>query len=258
MARNTVLWIDLAVCAGIDTASSLPSQYHIVRVGSCGEIETAIISHSPDVLCFNFDTPHPEEMAILQAIKNSYPYLPIIMLTDYHSEALAIWAMRVRVWDYFVKPVALSELEATFKQLISIKQGSSKNSHRILYPPGQTNFLHRFDIKNNVRMKRTQASICYVEENYARRITLNDAAKRCYLSQSAFSHLFRKENDMTFSEYLLRYRMDKASELLLTSEETIYEIAYAVGFNDASYFSRTFRRILGTAPRIYRACYLAK
>ncbi len=63
----------------------------------------------PRVLCFDFNYPDRERLAMMQAVKRTHPSLPLLMLTIEHSEALAVWAFRVPVWNYLAKPVAVSE-----------------------------------------------------------------------------------------------------------------------------------------------------
>lgn len=255
MASNTLLLIDLRNSyTETDLPSVLATRYHLAHVKGCNEIETSIASHCPDILCFDYDTPTTDGLEALRSIKCSYPSLPIIMFTAYHSEALAVWALRARVWDYFIKPVTMEELELAFDLLATLSR--SPEIPRQKYLPLQRTaptWIDKTKIDSHCQRKRTQPSIQYIEEHYTRRITLDDAAKSCHMSPSAFSHLFRKEQGTAFSEYLLRYRVARASELLNITTLSVSEIAYAVGFNDASYFSRTYQRFKGVSPSQFRA-----
>ncbi len=66
--------------------------------GGSGRSEIARVR--PRVLCFDFDYPDRERLRVMQAVKQTHPGLPLIMLTIEHSEALAVWAFRVPVWNY--------------------------------------------------------------------------------------------------------------------------------------------------------------
>lgn len=69
---------------------------------------------------------------------------------------------------------------------------------------------------------------------------------------SEFSRAFKKENGRTFSDYLLRYRISRACDLLSGLSMQVKTVAFSVGFNDLSYFARMFRRYTGTTPSLYQ------
>lgn len=95
-------------------------------------------------------------------------------------------------------------------------------------------------------------TIIFIEENYVGNITLNEASLNVNLSSSYLSYLFKKEMDINFIEYLNRYRIEKAKELLKTTHMKSYEIGKLVGLPENSYFSRTFKKISGVGPNEYR------
>ncbi|MDD2200156.1 MAG: helix-turn-helix domain-containing protein, partial [Bacteroidales bacterium] len=95
--------------------------------------------------------------------------------------------------------------------------------------------------------------IDYIHDQYATLLTLETAASRIPISPHYLSHLFRDELGMTFLEYVTRVRMEKARELLRTTTLHIREIASHVGYEDAGYFTRVFRKINGISPNRYRS-----
>lgn len=72
------------------------------------------------------------------------------------------------------------------------------------------------------------------------------------LSSSYLSQLFFKQTNKYFSEYLNEVRVDKAKSMLTNSTMKVYEIAYAVGYNDPKYFNLMFKKIVGQTPNEYR------
>ncbi|MEG1880375.1 MAG: helix-turn-helix transcriptional regulator, partial [Oscillospiraceae bacterium] len=66
-----------------------------------------------------------------------------------------------------------------------------------------------------------------------------------------FMHIFKKDTGMSFSEYLLKYRFEKAKELLSTGRYKVYDVCKMVGFNDPKYFSKIFKRETGVTPKKY-------
>ncbi len=82
-----------------------------------------------------------------------------------------------------------------------------------------------------------------------KKITLDNLANICFITPGYFSKLFYRETGEKFSDYLTRIRIEKAKELLTSTDKPIQEIALEVGFNDAGYFTRRFKSYEGTTPR---------
>ena len=92
----------------------------------------------------------------------------------------------------------------------------------------------------------------YMEEHFREKITLEDVADRIALNPIYFSTLFKKETGMNFSTYLVNIRMEKAKELLRTTNETIAQVSEDVGYRDSRYFSQLFKKTVGVKPALYR------
>ncbi len=92
----------------------------------------------------------------------------------------------------------------------------------------------------------------YIREHAAEAITLDDVASHCYLSKSHFCKIFKTETGMTFKSYLNQQRIESAKNLLRTTALKNYEIAEAIGFDDASYFNEIFKKTVGMTPNEYR------
>ena len=95
----------------------------------------------------------------------------------------------------------------------------------------------------------------YLEENYHQEISLNDLADIVSLNASYLSALFKKETGMTYTEYVMFCRLEKAKELLADTGKSIAEIADAVGYHDTRHFSKLFTRNIGLKPSEYRKLY---
>ena len=92
----------------------------------------------------------------------------------------------------------------------------------------------------------------YIAENYQDGITLSELARKFNLSTGHLSNLFHEESGESFSDYLNMIRLNKAKELLKTTDDKIYQIADQLGFNDAYYFSSWFKKLVGASPTTYR------
>lgn len=93
----------------------------------------------------------------------------------------------------------------------------------------------------------------FLQENYPKEtLTLQEAAQYVHISAPYLSALFKKESGKNFVDYLLEIRMKKAMELLGSTDLKLYEIARAVGYSSANYFSSSFKKFTGYSPREYK------
>lgn len=93
----------------------------------------------------------------------------------------------------------------------------------------------------------------YIAENYARNISMASVAEVVNLSGVYFSVLFKKEVGTNFVDYLNQYRIDMAKKLLKDVRYNVNEVAGLVGFSDARYFSKMFKKNVGVKPTEYRS-----
>lgn len=97
-----------------------------------------------------------------------------------------------------------------------------------------------------------QQACQYVERHMDKRITLDEVAAYLHLNASYFSRLFHKENGITFIEYVTRMKMNRAKELLDQTSHSIGKICEMLGYDNQSYFIKTFKNIVGVTPSEYR------
>ncbi|MBR2822449.1 MAG: response regulator [Clostridia bacterium] len=94
----------------------------------------------------------------------------------------------------------------------------------------------------------------YLAEHYQNgSLMLQDAAAAVGMSNSRFSTVFAQECGKTFTEYLTGLRLEKAKELLRSTDRRSSEIAFEVGYNDSHYFSYLFKKNVGMTPGEYRS-----
>lgn len=95
-------------------------------------------------------------------------------------------------------------------------------------------------------------SMTFIEHNFQNDISVEDIAAFCGLNRSYFGKIFKKSVGKTPQEFLLTYRMIKATELLKLTQLSIGDISNAVGYADQLHFSRAFKKIYGVSPREWR------
>ena len=96
----------------------------------------------------------------------------------------------------------------------------------------------------------------YIKANYAKSITLEDVAREINVSPQYLSRLFKEETGENFIDYLTGIRIRIAKSLLEGDEMSVKEICYSTGYSDPNYFSRTFKKIVGSTPTEYKDEFL--
>ena len=242
-----LLWVDLRrlhLVPGL--FEDLCGAYPAVRISDAAAIGEAIGKLSPRVLCFEFDQPESGGLTALQNTLTHFPALPLLMLTGHHSERLAVWAFRSGVTDYLASPLAPDEFCAALDALLRNPEPASARCNRRLPIPREDCFCAAGQSR-----QRTAQAAAYIMAHIDKKIVLNTLATLCHMSGSEFSRQFKREHCITLREFILRTRMERAREILRSADTSISEVAYAVGFNDLSHFTRVFRRFAGVCPTGY-------
>lgn len=114
-------------------------------------------------------------------------------------------------------------------------------------------YLHA--VQNNETAKNRQAvqgMKTFIRENYGKNLTLEEVSSSVYLSPSYASRIFKENQSMTIIEYITKVKLEEAKKLLRDPKYQIDDVAEILGYHDASYFSKVFRRKEGMTPTQYR------
>jgi two-component system response regulator YesN len=150
---------------------------------------------------------------------------PIVLLTGYGSEELAVRALRARVDEYLKKPVDIAKLRTTLAQLVS---------------------------RSGVRADHVIRARRHLEEHPDQRYSTAGLSKEVGLSERHLRRRFQEAYGKTPRRFLTEVRMRRAEELLRETRLGIEEIALAVGYPDLGTFRRLFKRAFGVTPSDFR------
>lgn len=165
--------------------------------------------------------------------------------------------------DFYLAAVAfLERLGFSSKELVE-RCGDLKEMEQVIQTIEQTKeYIKKvldatLECRESVSRKRysdlLKEAVSYIEHHYEEEdISLNQVAASVNISPSHFSTIFSKEMGETFIEYLTNVRMERAKQLLRSSTMKTAEIAYAVGYKDAHYFSYLFKKVQKCTPREFR------
>ncbi|MGO4108515.1 response regulator transcription factor [Paenibacillus sp. YAF4_2] len=105
-----------------------------------------------------------------------------------------------------------------------------------------------FNTIHEKHRKAVQFMIEYVHTHYAEDITLEQLASQLYISKNYLNQLFKKVTGETFTNYVIRVRIEKAKVLLLEGKHLIYEVSEMVGYQNVPYFTTLFKKYCGVTP----------
>jgi len=113
-------------------------------------------------------------------------------------------------------------------------------------------------IDNNYKELYIKKTLNFIETNFSRSVTVSKLAQNIGLNKNYFSAFFRENMGMSPQQYLIKFRMNRARELMNNASLTISDIARSVGYNDPLGFSKIFKKTMGVSPKDYRKSYLGK
>jgi AraC-like DNA-binding protein/quercetin dioxygenase-like cupin family protein len=106
--------------------------------------------------------------------------------------------------------------------------------------------------RKHADLERLQPLFDYLERSFDSPIFVNQAARLCAMSKSHFMYFFKRATGQSFRSYLNHFRIAKAQDLLVSTDEPISSISQEVAFCNQSYFGMMFRKLVGSTPLAYR------
>ncbi|MCC5909224.1 MAG: response regulator [Clostridiaceae bacterium] len=184
-------------------------------------------------------------------IKKKDPKALIVYITGYDYFEYAHEAIKLQAFDYLLKPVPQSDFFKVLK-----KANDSLNQ---LFPERKKKeegkslkSMEKFDgsCSQIVIQGKEYIEVCYGDPN----LSLDKAAQILNIHKDYFSKLMKEELGYTFIEYLTKVRVNRAKELLEQdlSSISMYDIAQKIGYKSQHYFSRIFKKYVGSTPLQYR------
>jgi AraC-like DNA-binding protein len=250
MPRMLLGWVDCAEGRGARAlAQSIPEDWEIVKTTAECAVQT-ISERPPHALVFDFSFTTKASLHLLLTVKRQYPAIPILMVTEEHSENLAVWAFRARVWNYFAKPVSILEFNRNLAQLAKFSENRADS--RKVERPSNMFPVQAADTRGpQALIERIEKA---VERDYATGLRVDDLACSLNLTRFQFNRLFQRRFGCSFRTYVTRLRIEAARRLIREAgaAASVTDISIAVGISDASYFARMFRQVVGESPSAYK------
>ncbi len=201
-----------------------------------------------DLLLVDYLLPERSGLEILRLTRERWPWIPTVIMTGVGSEDLAIEALRAGARDYLRKPIGLEELTQAVDALTTFEASAGPGARPL---PGRR-WGNQQPAPSHPLPPALHRAIAFVQQHFFEPITLADVARSALLSKFHFCRVFHHETGLSFRDYLQGLRIARAKSLLADTRLTVTEIAFAIGFNDLSYFDNVFAKIVGVTPTEYR------
>ena len=246
--RATLLWVNLRL-----TAREVTPPLELTRVFDLKEAgPDQLDADAADVVCFDYDYPDMAGLRLIPRTKKRFPSVPILMLTVQHSEDLAVWAFRARVFDYLVKPLARREVERCAERLAEALAARRAQSERVAGNGSAPVPVASRYVPASAGEQRLQPAVAHITRHFTERLRESELAALCDMTPHRFSREFKATFGVTFQDFLMNFRIAEARRLLANPQMSVTDVAAAAGFPDPSYFARVFKRRTGRSPTEYR------
>lgn len=224
--HKVVKWTDCN-CRVVGTASSAEEGAQLIR------------TLRPHILFTDICMPGQNGLAMVAALRSEFPDMQVVILTGYRDFAYAQEAIRLGVARFLLKPSKMDEIMEALQfttgkldQLQPQEPNAEKSQH-----------AGSFIVKQ---------ALNYMEKHYRQKLTLQEVADCCFVSQWHLSKLLNRYAEKSFYDILNAIRIDHAKELLKDPKLKIGEISEQVGYADTAHFARIFKKYAGMSANEYR------
>lgn len=203
----------------------------------------------PDIVIADINLPIVNGISMIEKTIGEYQYSAIIV-SGYSEFEYAKTAMKYGVTEYLLKPLNHEELKEAINKAIKRKEIRSVYNKvlRNKIDIQEVNLLdYKADYDNNDGI--VQKMLEYIKNNYMNKIVMNDIAKHLNYSETLLNRKFKEKMKTTYNDYLNRFRIQKAIEMMREGEFYLYDIAGKCGFNNYKYFDIVFKKYIGCSAR---------
>ena len=242
MPRNRILLVEDDQRVREVVALILSEAYDVKEAATGAEALSIMLREPVAAIVIDYRLPDQTGLEVLTQIRSIFPGLPAVMMTGYGSEGVCAAALKLGIRDYFPKPLNVFDLRRSLDHILT------DDSPRVHRRPDES-VSARIQGQPDLRIQKT---VALIHHHYWGHLTLPVLAHKVGMSERRLSRRFREVMGMTLRGYLVQVRLEKAQALLTARQDSITEIAMAVGFGDLPRFDKMFKRYTGYTPSAYR------
>lgn len=224
--RRVVKWADYG-CEVVGTAGDAAEGAELIR------------QLRPHILFTDIRMPGEDGLSMLAGLRSEFPDMQVAVLTGYRDFSYAQEAIRLGVTRFLLKPSKMDEIRDALQAMTA-----------------RLDKLPREDVEDdhaqNAGSFIVNRAVRYMEENYRQKLTLQEVADCCYVSQWHLSKLLNRYAEKSFYDILNSIRIQAAKKLLEDPSLKIGDISEMVGYADTAHFARTFKKLENMSANEYR------
>lgn len=192
----------------------------------------------PDIVFTDIRMPGQDGLSMLAELVNEFPNMMITVLTGYRDFSYAQEAIKLGVTRFLLKPSKMDEIREALRAM--------------------TDKLDRLNPTPEVPKEApaggfiVNQAVAFMERNFDHKITLQDVADHCFVSQWHLSKLLNRQTGKSFYDLLNSIRIERAKILLQDPGLKIGDIVELVGFSDSAHFARVFKKLVGISANEFR------
>jgi len=190
-----------------------------------------------DLIITDIRMPEMDGLEMLKALRAQSNETQVIVLSGYPEFDYAKQAIRYRVQDYLLKPVDVGEFVHCLRRM-----------HEKIRSEGRPSKAQEMNGVHPVIRRAVE----YMERHLHEDVTLAALADYLHFNPDYLSQLFRTEAGQSFTDMMIRMRMERAARLLTETHLKIYQIARLCGYSSEKHFMIVFKKLMGTTPTDYR------
>lgn len=229
--------------------SNINKEYQVIEAVNGSEGLAEASENIPDLIIADIMMPVMNGLELTRLLKNNEltSHIPVILLTAKASDSSKLEGLETQADDYITKPFNTNELKARIRNLIlNRKKLQEKYSKNIVVNPSDIEVV-------SIDERFLQKALCIVENNIGEPgYSIEKFSKDLNMSRTQVHRKLNALTGQSASEFIRSLRLKRAAQLLKQKSGTVSEIAFLTGFNNLSYFTKSFKEQFGIAPSEYK------
>lgn len=230
----------------------LSEKYDVLEAENGVKAHDILATEIPDIIVTDVMMPEMTGIELSKMIKDDIriSHIPIVLLTARTDIDTKVEALKLGVDDYLTKPFSATYLEARIENILSSRKRLQEHYLKTISKGSGKIAELNASRQDEIFIQRI---IQYIDDNIGNaELTIDDIAASLAMGRSTFFKKLKSMIGISPVEFLKEYRIQRAAELVISTEYNFTEIAYQVGISDLSYFSRCFKQKYGISPREYK------
>ncbi|WP_394923170.1 response regulator [uncultured Robinsoniella sp.] len=244
-------WIRKGIIKMIDQ-SRLEGDTQILEADTVEGALELFSEHRPQIVISDVKFPIEDGCTLCERIYAIEKRTRIIMISGYDEFEYVKRALAYRAVDYLLKPVDKQLLNNTIHKCVEELSLESQKNNRMM-EEASNGELQMSDTARSVDIQAVIEDIeATILKNYSEKYTLSGLALKYHISEAYLSTVFKKRTGISLTAYIMQIKVERAKELMMTTQGKIWDIAAQVGYPDQHYFTKVFKKVTGESPTEYK------